>query len=156
MYNHAPKKYQCPFCLLIRGIENIYVHSKQSDIFYQDRHVVGLISSDWWPNNPGSVLVIPVKHYENIYDLPAILSGRIHRLEQQVALAIKKLYKSDGVSSRQHNEPAGGQDIWHFHVQVLPRYDNDRLYQLVNQRKLAALSRRRPYAKKLRNYFKNL
>jgi histidine triad (HIT) family protein len=29
----------------------------------------------WWPDNPGSVLVIPDDHYENVYDMPPALGA---------------------------------------------------------------------------------
>jgi diadenosine tetraphosphate (Ap4A) HIT family hydrolase len=36
---------------------------------------------------------------------------------------------ADGTSTRQHNEPAGNQDVWHYHEHVFPRYDGDELYR---------------------------
>jgi diadenosine tetraphosphate (Ap4A) HIT family hydrolase len=41
---------------------------------------------------------------------------------------MKDAYRCDGVSTRQHNEPAGDQDVWHLHVHVLPRHQGDQLY----------------------------
>jgi len=41
---------------------------------------------------------------------------------------MKQAWKCDGVSTRQHNEPAGNQDVWHYHMHVFPRWDNDDLY----------------------------
>lgn len=152
MYNHAPKNYVCPFCNLLKGID---VLSKQSDIVYQDKHITAFISSHWWPNNPGHVLIIPNKHYENIYELPENLSDKIHRLEKRMALAIKKAYRSDGVSTRQHNEHDGGQDVWHYHLHVFPRHKNDNLYLMQYKAKLTTPKQRAPYAKKLRDYLRS-
>ena len=42
MLSHAPDNYICPFCLLVRGIENEHVHSVQSDIIYQDADCDGI------------------------------------------------------------------------------------------------------------------
>ena len=39
MYNHAPKKYICPFCLIANGVENEHVYTKQADIVYKDDYV---------------------------------------------------------------------------------------------------------------------
>jgi diadenosine tetraphosphate (Ap4A) HIT family hydrolase len=33
-----------------------------------------------------------------------------------------------GISTRQHNEPDGKQDVWHLHVHVTPRFKDDQLY----------------------------
>jgi histidine triad (HIT) family protein len=66
---------------------------------------------------------------ENIYDLPSELSYRIHDVEKKIAIALKETYECDGVSTRQHNEPCGGQDVWHYHIHVIPRYKEDELYK---------------------------
>lgn len=44
------------------------------------------------------------------------------------ALALKAALSCDGISTRQQNEPAGDQDVWHYHVHVFPRYADDGLY----------------------------
>ena len=41
---------------------------------------------------------------------------------------MKTAFGCPGVSTRQHNEPAGNQDVWHYHVHVFPRWHGDRLY----------------------------
>jgi histidine triad (HIT) family protein len=52
----------------------------------------------------------------------------IHRVAKRLALAMKLAYGCDGVSTRQHNEPAGNQDVWHYHMHITPRYQNDHFY----------------------------
>lgn len=42
---------------------------------------------------------------------------------------MKQAFGCDGVSTRQHNEPAGDQDVWHFHLHVFPRWTGDDLYR---------------------------
>ena len=128
MYNHAPEAYLCPFCLLIQGIENEHVLSTQSDIVFHDGRVTAFVGSHQWPNNPGNVIVVPNEHFENIYDLPLHFALDIHRLARRIGLAMKTVYGCDGISTRQHNEPAGNQDVWHYHLHVTPRYPNDNFY----------------------------
>ena len=65
------------------------------------------------------------EHFENIYDLPIHYALDIHRVARMTALALQRVYSCDGVSTRQHNEPAGNQDVWHYHVHVMPRYKDD-------------------------------
>jgi histidine triad (HIT) family protein len=151
MYNHAPYNYACPFCLLRQGIKNDQVLSVASDVFFEDRKVTALISSHQWPNNPGHALVIPNQYYENIYDLPAKLGFQIHLVAQQIALAMKALYRCDGVSTRQHNEPDGDRDVWYYHLHVFPRYAGDNLYR--TQRAVMPEDERSGYARKLNKYF---
>ncbi len=148
MYNHAPEGYACPFCLLVQGVENEHVLSRQSDIVYRDSEVTALISCHQWTNNPGHAVVIPNIHYENIYDLPVRLGGRIHELARALAVAMKTAYGCDGVSTRQHNEPAGNQDVWHYHLHVFPRYARDELY--MSRRALMTPEERAVYAARLR------
>ena len=151
MFNHAPEGYVCPFCLIVDGVENEQINTKQNDIIYKDDYVTAFISSSWWKNNKGHVIIIPNKHIENIYDLPSEFSYRIHDLEKEIALALKKTYKCDGVSSRQHNEPCGNQDVWHYHLHVFPRYKGDNLYK--TDRENSNPEERLEYVQKLRDYF---
>lgn len=75
------------------------------------------------------MLVIPLAHFESIYDLPPALGEPIQRAAWATAVAMKRAYGCDGVSTRQHNEPAGNQDVWHHHLHVFPRWDGDDLYR---------------------------
>ena len=151
MYNHAPEDYACPFCLLLSGIKNEQVYSVPSDIFYRSEHVSAFISSHQWPNNSGHALVIPNQHYENIYDLPEELGAAVHRVARQTALAMKTIYACDGVSTRQHNEPHGNQDVWHYHLHVFPRYAEDNLY--TSQYAEMPVDERAQFARQLSEYF---
>jgi histidine triad (HIT) family protein len=151
MYNHAPPEYVCPFCSLVDG--NGDTHSRPDDIVYKNEFATAFIAAKWWVSNPGHVLVIPNEHYENIYDIPDNVLGEVYKLSKKVALAIRATYGCDGTSTRQHNEPAGDQVIWHLHVHVFPRYEGDQLYQSHNNKSYADAKSRAPYAKKLRRYF---
>ena len=150
MYNHAPENYVCPFCLLIQGVENKHVASVQSDIIYHDAVITAFISAHQWPNNHGNVIIVPNEHFENIYDLPIHYAIDIHRVARMIALAMKAVYTCDGVSTRQHNEPAGNQDVWHYHLHVTPRYKDDQFY--ATHREFMSVEERASYAEKLRDY----
>ena len=151
MYKNAPVDYVCPFCLLAAGLEDKHVSSVQSDIVYQDAEVMAFICTRQWPRNKGHVLIVPVEHFENIYDLPLRLAAKIHELSRQLALAMKAAYKCDGISTRQHNEPSGNQEVWHYHLHLFPRYENDRLYATENGEVMPA-GERAAYAMRLRKH----
>ena len=153
MYNHSPDNYVCPFCLVSQGIENENLLTDQKDVIYRDNTITAFIAAGCWKNNKGHVLIIPNQHYENIYDLPTSLSARIHDFEKEVALAFKEVYKCDGVSSRQHNEPSGNQDVWHYHLHVFPRYEDDNLYK--TDREFLPPQERHLFARRLRQYFES-
>ena len=152
MYNHEPKDYQCSFCLFVQGHETEY--NRKSDIVYEDEQAIAFISPKWWDKNPGNVIIIPKKHFENIYDIPDSLLAYVAILGKKLAIAIKIAYHCDGTSLRQHNEPAGEQDMWHYHLHVFPRYINDNLYQNHDHKRFVAAEERLPFAEKLRKYFK--
>ncbi|MCP4427770.1 MAG: HIT family protein [Chloroflexi bacterium] len=151
MYNHAPDSYQCPFCLLIQGIKNENVESVYTDIICQNDVVTAFIGSRQWPRNPGNVIIVPNKHYENIYELPPQLAGAVQEAAQIIALMMKRTYHCDGISTRQHNEPAGNQDVWHYHLHVTPRFEDDRLYHtLATERMLMPSEERAWHAQQLK------
>lgn len=152
MYSNEPHNYLCPFCLLAANIVHPKVQSQPSDIIYRDQEVMALICAKQWPHNQGHVLIIPVEHYENIYTLPLHLAARIHELSREVSLAMKERYGCDGISTRQHNEPSGQQEVWHYHLHVFPRYRDDRLYAIPDGQLLAVADRAR-YANLLRPHF---
>jgi len=151
MYSHAPENYICPFCLLVQGIENEKVYSVQSDIVFKDKSVTAFIGSHQWPRNHGNTIIVPNEHFENIFDLPEHYSQEIHRVARIISFAMKDAYSCDGISIRQHNEPAGYQDVWHYHVHVTPRYKDDRLYPTYEDRALMQASERSEHAQKLRD-----
>lgn len=63
---------------------------------------------------------------------------------------MKASYSCDGISTRQHNEPAGNQDVWHYHQHIFPRYINDKLYENHEQKQFVTASARKPFAEKLK------
>ena len=124
MYNHAPVDYVCPLCRNITTGESDY----PLEIVHRSQDVFVKMNPRWWPRNPGSALVVPTQHHENVFDLPLELALPIHAAVRDTALAMKAAFDCEGVSTRQHNEPAGNQDVWHYHVHVFPRFTNDGLY----------------------------
>ena len=150
LFNHEPANYTCPFCLFLRDGKNL-INDKQ-DIVYQDRLITGFVAPQWWPNNEGHVLIIPNEHFENLYDLPRKYAYHIQDLVQEIALAFKHVYDCDGVSTRQHNEPAGNQDVWHYHLHVFPRFEGDDLYHSLRPPGFAPLEKRRDYATRLTTF----
>jgi histidine triad (HIT) family protein len=148
---HEPPGYQCPFCKLAEGSDG--AHNCQADIVRRTFDAMAFISPRWWPRNQGHVLVVPVRHYENLYQLPARAGHAVHDLVREAAIAIRQTYGCQGVSTRQHNEPAGNQDAWHYHVHVFPRYTGDQLYASEPYPEFVRAEQRKPYADRLRRYF---
>jgi histidine triad (HIT) family protein len=148
VHSHEPPGYACPFCLLQRGITNGL--NAAGDVVAVTERAFARISPRWWPANPGHVLVIPRAHVESLYDIGPDDGHAVWDLTQKVAVAIRRAYGCDGVSTRQHNEPAGNQDVWHLHVHVFPRWDGDDLYASRPDRAWAPVEERAAYADRLR------
>jgi len=148
VHSHRPADYRCPFCRVVAGEDDEVSWTKQSDVVYRDDVVTAFINASFWPGNPGPVLVVPNAHYENIYDIPDDLLGAVQVTGKRMALALKAAYGCDGTSFRQHNEPAGNQDVWHYHLHVFPRYHGDDLYR--QRKRITTPAERVPYAEKLR------
>jgi histidine triad (HIT) family protein len=146
--SHEPAGYECPFCSLLAGGETAW--DSPRDIVLQTDRATAKVASVWWPNNPGHVIVVPNGHYENIYELPDEYGHAVHDAVRRVAIAMRAAYSCAGITVRQHNEPAGGQEIWHHHVHVIPRYPDDNLNGSALGPAIAPLDTRRPYAEKLR------
>ena len=153
MYSHAPAGYDCPFCRVVRGDFGADAWTTASDVFYRTDYVTAFINARWWVNNPGHALVVPNAHIENIYELVPEIAVHVHEAARQIAIAFKQVYHCDGISLRQHNEPSGYQEVWHYHLHVFPRYEGDQLYERTHEHWLPTSDERRPYADKMRAYF---
>lgn len=130
MYSHSPEGYKCPMCYIAYGKEEPnFPYTRKADVIRRDQHTTSFVSSHWWPNNKGHIIIVPNEHFENIYDIPTELLGIVAQASKYAALALKETYHCDGVTTRQHNEPAGNQDVWHLHQHVFPRYKGDQFYE---------------------------
>ena len=148
-WRHEPAGYHCPFCAFQHGELND--RNAATDLVVQRELVFARIAPKWWPANDGGALVIPNEHVENLYELPPDVGHALWDLAREVAIAMRETYGCQGVSTRQHNEPAGGQDVWHLHVHVLPRYDEDDLYLRHREARYVDAAERAPFADRLRD-----
>jgi histidine triad (HIT) family protein len=145
---HAPADYDCPFCAVVRGEERAPPGTQQADVVFRSPTTTAWIGTRWWVNNVGHVLVVPNAHVEDMYELSRDQAGDIHESARAVALAIKRAYGCDGISTRQHNEPGADQEVWHYHLHVFPRWHGDGLYG--SRARLTTREEREPYAERLR------
>ncbi len=151
MYNHSPKKYICPLCQIARG-EATEKGYQEPDVIFRDKFITVFVAGKQWKSNLGHIIIIPNKHIENIYDMPEKMGHRIFDFSKKIAIAFKKTYKCDGTSTRQHNEPAGNQDVFHFHLHVFPRYTGDNLYLNHKNSFWPTQKEKQPYVNKLKKY----
>lgn len=94
-----------------------------ADIVYEDDATLAFL--DIHPNNPGNTLVIPKQFARNIFDVDEETLARVMYTVRKVAPAVKKAVQAGGVNIIINNEQAAGQVVFHFHVHIIPRHEND-------------------------------
>jgi len=73
----------------------------------------------------GHVLVVPVKHYSLITDMPSEEFAKLMLVVQKIAIAVKRTYNTDSVKIEIFDGQGTGGTVNHLHVHVIPRYPND-------------------------------
>lgn len=96
-----------------------------ASVVYEDEKSLAFL--DIRPLNEGHTLIIPKAHYESVFDIPKELLMYLHRITKQVSIAVKKATKADGISIMQQNGEAAGQEVFHLHIHVVPRYKGQKL-----------------------------
>jgi histidine triad (HIT) family protein len=79
------------------------------------------------PVHYGHTLVIPKAHHQNLLDLPDGLWQEIGQVCRRVARAIQSGLKAEGFNIGMNNFAAAGQEVFHAHIHVIPRYFGDGL-----------------------------
>ena len=106
----------CPFCDLIRGAGEV-------SMCYEDADVVAFM--DIQPVNAGHVLVVPREHFESLEDLPSALAMRLFEVATELAPVVQQVGAADGMNIVVNSGAAAGQDVFHYHVHVIPRRAGD-------------------------------
>jgi len=94
-----------------------------SEKLYEDDNI--FVFLDAHPVNPGHALVIPKAHHLNIFDIPEDTFAQVMVGAKKVAGIIKETLQTDGINIGMNNDPAAGQVVFHAHVHVIPRFEND-------------------------------
>jgi histidine triad (HIT) family protein len=101
----------CVFCRIIHGEETV-------SIVYEDDHAVAFM--DIQPASPGHVLVVSRAHHENLFDTPDDIASHCLRVARRLAPGIRQATGADALNLFSANGRAGGQDILHFHLHLIP------------------------------------
>ena len=107
---------QCVFCRIVaKEIPAALVYEDEQTLAFMDAGQV----------NPGHVLVAVKGHAENLYELNDVQAGALLRTAARVARAIRDAYQPQGLSVYQANGKAAWQSVFHYHMHLVPRHDND-------------------------------
>lgn len=90
---------------------------------YEDDLVFAFL--DAFPNHPGHSLVIPKEPHRDIFELPDATAARMFQVACDLAKAIKEAAGADGINIAMNNGVAAGQVVFHAHLHVIPRREND-------------------------------
>ena len=106
----------CIFCKIIAG----EIPSRK---IYEDEDFQVML--DVSPATKGHALILPKKHYANLYELPEELAGKAMCLAKRMAERMTLLLGCDGFNIVQNNNEVAGQTVFHFHMHLIPRYTAD-------------------------------
>ena len=94
-----------------------------ASIVYEDETALAFM--DLNPVTPGHLLIIPKEHFRNIYDCPPGLAGYLQEIGAKLAGPVRQATGCQGMNYFMANEAVAGQDVWHIHLHLLPRYMGD-------------------------------
>ena len=113
----------CLFCRIVAGD----LPSRQ---VYADEHAVAFLDTGPW--HRGHSLVVPRRHVSDLVTGPVVLPEIAPAVDAVARLLVRTL-AADGVNVLSSAGAVAGQEVFHLHVHVVPRYaDEPGLGLLVN------------------------
>ena len=110
------KKDDCIFCNIANG-------EIPSNTLYEDEEFRVIL--DLGPAAKGHALILPKEHYANLYELPDETAAKVMQLAKKMAVQMREKLQCDGFNLVQNNGEIAGQTVFHFHMHLIPRYEND-------------------------------
>ena len=112
----------CVFCKIISGEYN-------SSKIYEDDKVLAIL--DLSQATYGHTLVMPKNHYENIFELDEETSKHLFDVVTKISKHYKKVIPNlTGINLLNNNGLRAGQTVMHYHMHIIPRYDDDDLVNM--------------------------
>jgi len=108
----------CIFCKIISG-------EIPSATIYENNEFKVIL--DRFPSNIGHVLILPKKHYANIFEIDEEVAGRLFKLAVKISKHIKENLELEAMNIVQNNGEMAGQTVNHFHLHIIPRYPDDKV-----------------------------
>ena len=108
----------CIFCKILAG-------ELSAETLQEDEHAVAFMDINPWTR--GHAVVVARRHSRNLYEIEDEDLERTTVAAKRLALTMRDRLACDGVNLLNSCEAAAWQTIWHFHIHVIPRYDDDPL-----------------------------
>ena len=109
------------FCKIIDGEIPCYK-------LYEDDDVLAFL--DISQVTKGHALVVSKKHFENFLSTPQEIMHKVMDVAQRIGQVDIKLLGAKGVNILSNCYPAAGQSVMHFHVHVIPRYQEGEGFEI--------------------------
>ena len=113
----------CIFCKILDGVI-------PSAKLYEDEDFAIIL--DVGPASFGHALMIPKNHYANLFEMPEELLSKAMSLAKVWGDKLVKALNADGLNLVQNNGLAAGQNVFHYHLHLIPRYEGDNVGNLWN------------------------
>ncbi len=110
------RKDDCIFCKLANG-------ELPSKTLYEDEGFRVVL--DLGPATKGHALVLPKEHAANLYELSDRTAAAAMVLAKKMACILRDKLHCAGLNLVQNNGAVAGQTVEHFHIHVIPRYEDD-------------------------------
>lgn len=110
------KDNNCIFCKIANG-------EIPSRTLYEDEDF--RVIMDLAPATKGHSLILPKEHYKNIYEIADDTAAKVLPLAKKMATMMTEKLGADGFNIVQNNNEVAGQTVFHFHVHLIPRYNDD-------------------------------
>jgi histidine triad (HIT) family protein len=108
----------CLFCGIVAG-------DVPAQIVDSDEHTVSFMDIN--PATPGHALVVPRTHSADMMEISDSDLERTTLAARRLAQRMDGALEPDGFNLLNSCRPAGWQTVFHFHIHVIPRYDDDPL-----------------------------
>ena len=111
-----PERLSCVFCDIVAG-------SAPSSIVDRDGTCTTFL--DIQPINAGHLLVVPNAHAAHLADLDPTHGAHMFRIAMRLAAALRGSVRCEGVNLILADGAAAGQEVFHAHLHVIPRFAGD-------------------------------
>lgn len=111
---------ECSFCKIVAG-------KLPTPKVYENKNVLAFAPLKEHIISKGHLLVIPKKHYVDIYDIPKEELNNIMIAVKTIAKRLKQKYGAEGINILHASGKVAQQSCFHFHIHLIPRYKDDGL-----------------------------
>jgi len=145
LFEEDSEEINCKFCEIISG-------KIASEMVYSDEYFVAFL--DYKPLFKGHTLLVPKKHFRDIYDMDDLTLQRMMKTVNLISMAVERATMSDGTFIAINNKVS--QSVPHVHVHIIPRKHKDGLKGFFWPRQSYAENEEKVYASKIRTQIEAL